>query len=183
MAPILQGAACFQIGSGSQVCVWTDPWLPYPAPHCPVPRINSIALDEEFKVDSLLLPFSRSWNASLVRDLFSAEDAAIILNIPVPRSHQDDKLIWTADCNGEFSLKSVHTLINAHSFQSSLLTAEEWKSLWRIPMLDRLKLFLWKVAWNCLPSMDNVERLSHNSVEDNLCSLLPSFGFPQPYFL
>lgn len=39
--------------------------------------------------------------------------------------------------------------------------------LWSIPMQDRLKLFLWKVAWNSLPSMANVGRFIHRPLEDN----------------
>lgn len=85
MAHILKGAACFQIGSGTQVRVWHDPWLPYPAPHCPSLRVNSIIIDEETTVDSLILPFSRSWNISLICRLFCTKDAEVILNLHVPQ--------------------------------------------------------------------------------------------------
>lgn len=41
---ILKGAACFQIGSGTQVRVWHDPWLPYPA--LTAPRCELIPLSQ-----------------------------------------------------------------------------------------------------------------------------------------
>lgn len=97
-------------------------------------------------VESLLLPFSHVWNASLIRHLFCRDDVAFILNLHVPRANIADKLIWTADGQGT-SLHSVHSLIFKLGQQSSSLVADDWKKIWCLPLPDRLKLLLWKIAW------------------------------------
>jgi hypothetical protein len=33
-----------------------------------------------------------------------------------------------------------------------------WKSLWKLNLNDRLKLFLWKIAWNILPTKDRLSQ-------------------------
>lgn len=62
-------------------------------PHSPSPRVASIIQDVDSTVESLLLPFSHVWNASLIRHLFCQEDAALILNLHVPRTNIADILI------------------------------------------------------------------------------------------
>lgn len=169
VASILKSASCFQIGSGTQVRMWHDQWLPLPTPHCPLPRLTSILTDEETMVDSLIMPFSRAWNTTLIRYLFVEEDAEAILNLHVPRNSQADTLIWAPEIHGRLSLKSAHSLITPLAHSLSILPEEEWKLLWRIPMQDRLKLFLWKVVWNCLPSKAKMDRFSNRPEEESYC--------------
>lgn len=170
VAGILKEAICYQIGSGAAIQVWCDPWLLFPSPHAPVPRTNSTIMDEEVMVDSLTLPFSNSWNANLIRSLFCDEDAEAILSFHAPRANHLDTLIWTASSNGKFSLKSAYSLLASHRNQSySTFIDVDWKRLWRAPLQDRLKLLLWKIAWNSLPCMSNIERSLHRSLDDNIC--------------
>lgn len=147
VAPLLKEMTCNQIGSGTSIRVWNDPWLPFPTPHARIPRTDAIIIDEELNVDSLMLPFSRAWNSPLIQQLFCSEDAAAILSLPAPRSNQPDKLIWTVTNAGIFSLKSDHQLISAQrTFPPHILIEDDWKRIWRAPLQDRLKLLLWKIS-------------------------------------
>lgn len=171
VAPILQVAACFQIGLGRDIRVWLDPRIPFPTSHCPQPRIDAIVVDAELRVDSLVFLFSQFWNAILIRNIFCPEDAEVILSLPAPGENLVYTIRWTADSSGQFTLKSVHSLIANNVANPSVLVENDWKKLWRLPMPDHLKLFLWKVSWNCLPSKDNVGRFVQRTSDADFCVL------------
>ena len=80
--------------------------------------------------------------------------------------------IWTSASSGLFSTASTYRLINKHSSIDDPHSPPHhfWKSLWKFNLNDRLKLFLWKISWNILPTK---ERLSHlfSLSSDHLCSL------------
>ena len=44
-----------------------------------------------------------------------------------------------------------------------------WKSIWKLNLNDRLKLFLWKIAWNILPTMERLGQLF--PISDTHCPL------------
>jgi hypothetical protein len=37
--------------------------------------------------------------------------------------------------------------------------ANFWKSFWKLNLNDRLKLFIWKIAWNLFPTMERLNAL------------------------
>ena len=58
--------------------VWTDPWLPTSFPFRPVPGNGMI--DLTLKVGDLI-EGPRKWNENLVRNLFSPDEADVVLTI------------------------------------------------------------------------------------------------------
>ncbi|GAB2215860.1 hypothetical protein Droror1_Dr00020265 [Drosera rotundifolia] len=52
----------------------------------------------------------RVWNASLIRKLFSPQDADLILQIQIPESSEHDRLAWFFDSKGLFTVRNAYHL-------------------------------------------------------------------------
>lgn len=98
--------------------------------------IQSPILDENAKVDNLLLPSSTEWNMDLLQTLFSADEVVLISNICLSPLASDDRLVWRCTTNGRFSVRSVYhlqlDLCNRNSCGSSesSITGNCWLSIW-----------------------------------------------------
>lgn len=46
-----------------------------------------------------------------------------------------------------------------------------WKALWKLKLNHRLKLFLWKIVWNIVPTKFRISQSIHASLSDPSCSL------------
>jgi hypothetical protein len=102
--------------------------------------------------------------------LFDPGIVSEILKITI-RSNSD-LLLWTPSSTGAFSTKSAH-----HHICSSLppppspLSPSSWKSLWKLNLNHRLKLFLWKMVWNIIPTKARISQSIPSSLPDTSCSL------------
>ncbi|XP_030477881.1 uncharacterized protein LOC115694919 [Cannabis sativa] len=88
------------IGSGTNVNILNHPWLPnlknpYVSMHHP-------GLVNKY-VDSLFLTETRAWDVDIVRDMFTASDAAAILGIPLSQNANCDSWSWMYENTEEFS--------------------------------------------------------------------------------
>jgi hypothetical protein len=75
-------------------------------------------------------------------------------------------------------LKQIHglkhiTLPRANS-SFSPLNPSAWKKLWKLQLNDRLKLFLWKIAWDIIPTKSRLNHFLNFSPFDLLCPLCKS---------
>ncbi|XP_030503857.1 uncharacterized protein LOC115719087 [Cannabis sativa] len=96
------------IGSGLTVQITTDPWLPILDRASPVPTVPGL---ENFTVSSLFQIHSRSWDAEIVNDIFTPDDAATILGIQIKQSVDGDYWYWFAEKNGLYSVRSAYQLM------------------------------------------------------------------------
>ncbi|KAB1201379.1 hypothetical protein CJ030_MR0G003840 [Morella rubra] len=159
MGAFLKQGCCFIVSSGSNVRVWKDPWIPQLAHFTPFP-LSGISLGtEDMRVAELIHPQTRGWDEGVVRQLFIPEEADLILNVHIPTSPSVDRLVCLPDSKGQFTTKSTYYLHERHNDpQNSAIPMGLWKKLWRLDLQDRLKLFIWKVAWNRFPYKSNINR-------------------------
>nr|POE84817.1 putative ribonuclease h protein [Quercus suber] len=87
---------CFLIGEGKPIQVWSNPWVPEIVNFIPQPRLEEYK-KFPFKASDLINPISKSWISDWVKELFAPTDARVILNIPIPLSPKQDKLVWLPD--------------------------------------------------------------------------------------
>ena len=70
----------WRIGDGVDVKIWSDPWIPRPwSRTVNTPRGNNLLE----RVSDLINPATGQWDVQLVRDTFWADDARLILQIPL----------------------------------------------------------------------------------------------------
>ena len=166
---IISKGACYLIGDGESVDVWLDPWVPWIQGCIPSPRSIASA-PASIKVSYLINPELRCWRATVVHDLFTPADAQAILSIPIPYRPRPDKLIWVPDAKGCFSVKAAYKEIVSQNGPNPA-TALEWSLLWKLKAPERIKMFLWRVGTNTLPTRDNLmQRMEVDNPNCLLCN-------------
>jgi hypothetical protein len=92
-----------------------------------------------------------------------------------------DSVLWTPSASGSFTTKSVHHLISSLGPASpSPLSQSHWKALWKLNLTRRLKLFLWNMVWNIIPTKFRIFQTIQSSHPDTSCSLC---SFPLDFTL
>jgi hypothetical protein len=113
-----------------------------------------------------------AWNIPLLHYLFDDVSIREILKTNFS-SHSESKYIWTPSANGLFSTKSAYKMISSQrSLQTHFpLPVAKWKQLWKLNLNDRLKLFLWKIAWDIVPSKSRLNSVFPIPQADLVCPL------------
>lgn len=97
-----------------------------------------------------------NWNKGLIRENFNPTDVVIILNIPLSIENKEDTIIWHYDKNGEYLVKSEYkvamSMKERNDCSSSYRNGIWWKHLWKIQLLGKIIIFLWKACKGILPT-------------------------------
>ncbi|XP_060965673.1 uncharacterized protein LOC115711034 [Cannabis sativa] len=167
------------IGSGLTVQITTDPWLPSLDRSTPIPNVPGL---ENFTVNSLFQSHSRSWDTDVVNDLFTPDDAALILGIQINQVVEDDFWYWFAERNGLYSVRSAYQLIQDHK-QSPILTENHrfWNKLWTLKVPPKTKDLVWRAASNCLATKANL--CIKKVLTENKCPLCGVFAETELHLL
>lgn len=96
----------------------------------------------------------------LVQQSFIKEDAQHILKIALPRIPSHDKLLWHFDKRGECTVQSAYQVALNQKFpyqpNSSKRNQTSWSIIWTVRILEKIKIFMWKVVRNLLPTTTNL---------------------------
>jgi hypothetical protein len=104
---LLKTGAIRRIGSGSQVRIWRDSW---------VPRSDSLKISgmrEHSRlrwVSDLINPATRTWDEATIRKIFFHHDAEAVLALKLPPRATDDFVAWNCEDNGIFTVRSAYRL-------------------------------------------------------------------------
>ena len=102
------------------------------------------------------------------------EDIEVILKIPLLRIQKENELLWHYDKQGEYSMKSAFQIalkIKAPNVSSSSKSnSKRWNILWSLELLEKIKIFIWKVAKNLLPTAAILWR--RKCLKDSICESL-----------
>ena len=80
---IIVKGACYQLGDGSSINVWNDPWVLWLQNFKPKPRLDPIV--ETPLMESQLIDHDlHTWNTNLVNHIFYAQFAEAVLFIAIP---------------------------------------------------------------------------------------------------
>jgi ribonuclease HI len=132
-------------------------------------------------VSQLIDETSASWREEVIRENFLPVDAKVILSIPLCTRRQPDYWAWNYEHKGIFSVRSAYRMMinlkisRENYFEgnagSSNSVAEEkgWISLWKTSVPSKIKVFLWRLAKQSIPTADV---LAHrNMATSSTCSL------------
>ncbi|GLU21725.1 hypothetical protein SLE2022_378470 [Rubroshorea leprosula] len=154
---ILKLGSTWRIGTGQDIRLWRDNWLPSGA--IPRPRSALIQQDMDDRVSAFIDVNTSCWKEGDVRQQFCAEDAESILHIPLSRSCSVDRLIWLGTNNGKFSVKSAYKyawelIFGTQHHAHDQILKPVWRSVWSLNVPSKLKHVLWRIIWEILPSRD-----------------------------
>ena len=91
----------------------------------------------------------------MVKEIFSLEATQAILTIPITHHPKQDRLIWLPDPKGTFTIKSVHRVAFTQVCDGSPINSF-WKNLWKVRLSKRLKMLLWRIGANVIPTGENL---------------------------
>ena len=115
-------------------------------------------------VADLMLQNTNQWDVEKVQRIFFPLDAAAILNIPRPRTEQDDFWAWAWDRTGIFTVRSAYRELIQRCGLSEPATGSStgdeatWKALWRLRIMPKIRVFWWRVVKNLLPCAAELRR-------------------------
>ena len=94
-------------------------------------------------------------------NIFLNADVEAILQMPLPRSQEEDEVLWHFHKRGEYSVKSGYQLALNLKFpnepsSSSDSNSRQWKFLWMLELPEKIKIFMWRVTKNILPTAENL---------------------------
>jgi hypothetical protein len=122
-----------------------------------------------------------TWREELICEFFLPMDAAAILSIPVCTRRQNDFWAWHYDHSGVFTVKSAYRMLMVTKMHrenylegnpgSSNAEAEEkgWSSLWKTSVPSKVRVFLWRLARQSLPTADLLQH--RNMSQSSSCSI------------
>uniref|UniRef100_A0A803Q0L5 Reverse transcriptase domain-containing protein n=1 Tax=Cannabis sativa TaxID=3483 RepID=A0A803Q0L5_CANSA len=142
----------WRVGNGENVRVLEDPWLPRPVTFKiydkpPLPA-NMVVADMKHG--------DGSWDSIFIQEVFNSDDAELILSMPSTGWELEDKIMWHYSKNGEYTVKSGYKMASSlveEQYQSNdKVLVDWWKALWRFKIPPKIKHFVWKLAYNWLPT-------------------------------
>ena len=122
-------------------------------------------MHEDTRVGELIDTEFKRWKSLVVDSIFLPHEAEAIKCIPLSVRLPPDKLVWAETANGMFTVRSTYHLAvsissvgTSGSVSDCSLLRRFWKSLWRLPIPHKVKLFAWRVCREALPTKVNLKR-------------------------
>ena len=104
----------WRIGTGENVNIWSDPWVPASPDRKVISNRGQTILSV---VSDLIDPHTGAWDEPLIRSIFNPVDARRIMQIPIYHNAFDDFIAWNPDQRGVFLVRSVYRLQWIQSFR------------------------------------------------------------------
>jgi hypothetical protein len=147
----------WRIGSGENIKIWSDPWVPA-SPNRKIisPRGDCILT----RVSELIHPYTGQWDQELIINIFHSIDANRILQIPLYDNGFEDFIAWRGTRSGNFSVKSAYHTEWRHQFNGvscrsliagTPLNNSTWKILWNLDVPAKVKIYCWRILHGVLP--------------------------------
>ena len=183
---LLKGAR-WRVGCGEDISIWNDAWLP--SQEHPQILSDIVPGFEDGRVSDLINPSLRKWEVDLVQGLFSPEEAAMVLSIPLSRTPVEDKIIWPFTPSGNYTVNSGSKFLNKlnsmfDSADNPQQQNEVWNLIWGLNVPNKVRNFMWQVCKEAIPTKHNLmrrkilneDRCEHCGVEAE--QLPMHFGIP-----
>ncbi|KAA3490347.1 reverse transcriptase [Gossypium australe] len=106
---LVENGLLWRIGSGSDIDIWNDPYLPRQ-------KNNRVSIQQIFPnwttVNQLFNCGTFTWNEELLNNIFDVDTANRILAIPIAGCQSEDLRVWKYDGFGEYTVKSGYRVLS-----------------------------------------------------------------------
>lgn len=148
---LIKKCARWMIATGEKIDICKQPWLNNE--ENPYVSSESQAFTQN-KVSSLMRMDAKVWDDEVVKDLFNDCDQHCIFNTPIQSRLVEDKIYWSKENSGNYSVKSGYRLLQ----EQKILWNERdrsnlWRILWRFKAPAKVLNVLWRAATDCLPTL------------------------------
>ena len=155
--PTCKRGIIWRVGSGDNINIWNDPWVPSSIDKRVItPRGLSVLT----KVSELICPITGMWDEQMLIDNFNPVDVDRIMRIPLNTQSFDDFIAWHLDTRGIFSVKSAYHAewirsfrrhANSHPGQGTSTEQPVWRMLWKVQVPRKIQIFGWRVLHEIIP--------------------------------
>ncbi|KAF3543632.1 hypothetical protein DY000_02004223 [Brassica cretica] len=129
--------------------LYEDHWLPTDPPRCATRMTNT----QHLMVSDIIIATdtSQQWDLDYARQLLNEEDFQLMLMIYLPQTKTDDFLVWPFNPSGNYTVKSGYKreMLELSRTSPDLLRPRGDpllnKQIWTLPILPKLKHFLWRL--------------------------------------
>lgn len=156
----------FHLGDGFEVNIWIDPWIPW--------SLNKKSIAKEpwegnflLCVADLIDQDTRIWSKDVLDEVLSPDSIENVGMIVLSTVATKDKLLWTGNINGIFSVKSAYQM---HKWEEENNESNPWwKALWTSKLHERTKIFLRRLFSKVLPTSEGIWSITKKGDRD--CTL------------
>ncbi|XP_056688684.1 uncharacterized protein [Spinacia oleracea] len=157
---IFEKGLAWKIGNGKDVLAASMAWV---EGRIPMVRSNQLlARSRRWKVEDFIHQHSNTWNVSLIRQCFEWKDAKDILAMDLPHTPATDFIFWKGYPSGNFTVRSGYAmLVEKRIMEEDRISEDVLKALriiWKINILPKWKVFMWKLMYGGLAVNHNLER-------------------------
>ncbi|KAM6561563.1 uncharacterized protein LOC133032398 [Cannabis sativa] len=148
---LVRNGTIWCVGNGQSISVLGEPWLP----DATNPNIISthMALFSAI-VANLMAMDSSSWDDGIIGDLFEERNQRLIKRIPLQVTTASDKLYWTKEVLGMYTVKSAYGLLQLQKgFWYEDTASNFWHKLWSLKVPPKIANLLWRSCSECLPKL------------------------------
>ncbi|KAK4255381.1 hypothetical protein QN277_008388 [Acacia crassicarpa] len=163
----------WDVGSGTAIRIWGEPWIS--GEYLPAqPDESDNPYVESGRVCDLIV--DGRWSLGPISQLLTEEEKNAISLIPIPTNGLEDKLIWSYAKNGEYTVKlgymAEKNRLKAGTCRagpSIVVSASNWKSVWKLKIIPRVQHFIWRVLNASIAT--NYALFRRRRAESSLCPI------------
>ena len=164
---IIKGA-CYLVGDEKSIDIWLDPWVPWLEGFKPSPKDTTIPI-QHMMVSNFIDQHNRQWNVIALAIIFDDISVEAVRKIIRSSLLCQDKFYWIKEHTGTFSVKSSYKISQEH--KTIINHGVNWSKLWKLKIHERLKILMWQIESNTIPTKQNLEvRLGSNNSLCPLCN-------------
>lgn len=169
---------CWSVGNGQNINARQDKWLPMGILCGPSNR------EEPKTVAGFINTEQNAWNNQLLNRTFDEPIVKAILAIKLWPASTEDRIVWTATVDGQYTVKSAYHVIQKSAAtqvdscpSSSYITPSHlWKQIWKTKTDPKIRIFLWSISQNAIPTKSNLFR---RRIINDPCCILCSTRSPE----
>ena len=147
--PFLQQGLRWKLGNGKSIHFWTDVWCSQESLASQVGANLSALTDVDIKVCEFITA-DKQWDSVRLNQVLPPNLVPVVQGIPIPSADVPDSFCWGLTGNGTFSTKSATWKAHEHLSLSSHVWPYKW--LWKLNVMPKIRVFLWQLCHNSLPS-------------------------------
>ena len=120
-------------------------------------------------VSNFIDQHNRQWNVIALAIIFDDISVEAVRKIIRSSLLCQDKFYWIKEHTGTFSVKSSYKISQEH--KTIINHGVNWSKLWKLKIHERLKILMWQIESNTIPTKQNLEvRLGSNNSLCPLCN-------------
>ncbi|RVX07537.1 ATP-dependent Clp protease proteolytic subunit 3, chloroplastic [Vitis vinifera] len=149
----------FNVGKGTRIRCWTDPWCGDVELSLRFPQLFAVAAQRNAIVGDMWDQNSGQggWNLRFIRDFNDWELDVVGELLQVLRSQritlEEDSVSWKGGKNGKFGVKKAYSLLISPSVSMFLKNG-----IWVENVPTKLAFFVWEAAWGKVLTLDRLQK-------------------------